>query len=213
MTYWAERKLMRKFYAIYIIALFIALISIFCVHPTGKDAVLSWSLFFNAFLVFIIIVISRGISAHEILLSPGFSGRYQRVLSENLDYIAENTKLVSELEWIKGADFKEEDSESDGDGKIVRIKNPVTKRFMPENGMTTKEKRVRSYVMAARGASDEEIAEKIGLKPRSVPVYKAEGKKIVKPYVKLLAGHQVEEIVDFFCNTKQSSSDEASEKD
>lgn len=162
------------------------------VHPIGLIGGMCWSLWCNAMQLFIIIVLARGVTAREVLISPGFTKRYEQVFLENLEYIKDNAKISSELEWIKNKPASV--------SRIVQRPHPGTQRFVSSNDMTTREKRVRAYLMAEQGVSDEDIAKKIGLKKTSIPGYKSDGKKIVEPYKGIIKGHTIDEIVEFLCH-------------
>lgn len=187
---------MKKFYILYLCLIAFSFCVLMIVHPLGVYGIASWSLWVNAMQLLVIIVESQGIKAHEILISPGFVKRYHTVFSENIEYAKENAKIAAELEWIKGkpAIYK----------SAVQQPHPGTKKFISSNNMSTKEKRIRAYLMSSQGITDNEIADKLGLKSSSIPGYRSDGKKIVEKYKQLIAGHSIDEIVDFFCGEDSS---------
>lgn len=124
-------------------------------------------------------------------LAPGFHEHYVKVISENLNLLDENTRLNAELEWIKSAPEQP---------RYIPIpQHEKTGQFISNNGMSTREKRVRSYILAQDGKTDPEIADCIHVKVSSVPAYKSEGRKIVKPYESIVSGMPLERVVEFFC--------------
>lgn len=166
---------------------------------TLKDSALAWSIWINALLILILINSFHGVYVREILLSPGFKARYESTMQENLDLWDENTRLTAELDWIKSAPEPQ---------KIVAIpRQDSDGKFIAQDGVSTREKRVRAYLMGESGQTDNDIAAAMGIKVSSVPVYRSQGRKIVQPYKDLVAGMSLDRAVSFFCSENAAAVD------
>lgn len=192
---------MQKFAISYGIGLVVAVIANIAAMPAGKDAIILWSLFFNALGLYIIILMTFEIKANRICGAPGFVERYKKVMNINLEMAEEVTTLKSELEYRKGA--LEQATQTAARMVQVPEQESSNGQFIPRNGMSRKEKQIRAYWMADIDKKPEdEIARELSLSKDSIRTYRSEGKRLIKGHEELLGGHPIEDVVDYFCGEK-----------